>query len=66
MALLIHEIIDSVGTDRNTMRVLMVISWPIRLSLLETIITHVEHLACEGLGHDGLTRRSCRLGQDTT
>ena len=54
MALLIHEIIDSVGTDRNAMRVLMVISWPIRLSLLETIITHVEHLACKGLCHDSL------------
>ena len=54
MTLLIHEIVDSVGTDRDSMRVLMVISWPIGLSLLETIISHVEHLACEGLSHDGL------------
>ena len=30
----------------------------------QTVVAHAEHLAGEGLSHDGLTALSCRLRQD--
>ena len=33
---------------------------------LQTVISHVEHLACEGLCHDGLATLSSRLCKATT